>query len=61
LLCLNFSLQTFSFANAKVIIKTIAKSKGYLIFQNAAIIIKNKEHLSPDRKGLEQLLVKKKI
>jgi hypothetical protein len=34
-----------------------SKHLNYLIFKNAAIFIKNKEHLNPDRKGLEQLLV----
>jgi hypothetical protein len=38
-----------------------SKHLNYLNFKNAAIIIKNKEHLNPDRKGLEQLLVLKKI
>jgi hypothetical protein len=37
-----------------------SKHLNYLKFKNAAIIIKNKEHLNPDRKGLEQLLVLKK-
>ena len=37
-----------------------SKHINYLNFKNAAIIIKNKEHLNPDRKGLEQLLVQKK-
>jgi hypothetical protein len=34
-----------------------SKHLNYLNFKKAAIIIKNKEHLNPDRKGLEQLLV----
>jgi len=29
-----------------------SKHFNYLNFKNAAIIIKNKEHLNPDRKGL---------
>ena len=37
-----------------------SKHLNYLNFKIAAIIIKNKEHLNTDRKGLEQLLVKKK-
>jgi hypothetical protein len=37
-----------------------SKHLNYLKFKNAAIIIKNKEHLNPDRKGLEQLLILKK-
>ena len=37
-----------------------SKHLNYLNFKKAAIIIKNKEHLNPDRKGLEQLLVLKK-
>ena len=37
-----------------------SKHLNNLNFKNAAIIIKNKEHLNPDRKGLEQLLAKKK-
>jgi NADH:ubiquinone oxidoreductase subunit K len=33
-----------------------SKQFNYLKFKNAAYIIKNKEHLNPDRKGLEKLL-----
>lgn len=37
-----------------------SKYSNFLIFKQAALIIKNKEHLDPDRKGLEKLLELKK-
>lgn len=33
-----------------------SKHFNYLNFKNAAYIIKSKEHLNPNRKGLEQIL-----
>jgi len=37
-----------------------SKYSNFLVFKQAALIIKNKEHLNPDRKGLEKLLELKK-
>lgn len=37
-----------------------SKYSNFIIFKQAALIIKSKEHLNPDRKGLDKLLELKK-